>query len=25
LSLTSMEEYDKLMEEMKGPNNGLRR
>ena len=25
LSLTSMEEYDKLMLEMKGPNNGLRR
>jgi hypothetical protein len=25
LSLTSMEEYDKLMLEMKGPANGLRR
>jgi len=25
LSLTSMEEYDKLMLEMKGPVNGLRR
>lgn len=25
LGLTAMEEYDKLMEEMKGPNNGLRR
>ena len=25
LSLTSMEEYDKLMLEMKGPNTGLRR
>ena len=25
LSLTSMEEYDKLMLERKGPNNGLRR
>jgi hypothetical protein len=25
LSLTAMEEYDKLMLEMKGPNNGLRR
>lgn len=25
LSLTSMEEYDKLMLEMKGPNNGVRR
>jgi len=25
LSLTSMEEYDKLMLEMKGPNNGFRR
>ena len=25
LSLTSMEEYDKLMLEMKGPNHGLRR
>jgi hypothetical protein len=25
LSLTSMEEYDKLMLEMKGPTNGLRR
>lgn len=24
-SLSSMEEYDKLMLEMKGPNNGLRR
>ena len=25
LSLTAMEEYDKLMLEMKGPNNGVRR
>ena len=25
LSLTSMEEYDKLMSEMKGPINGVRR
>ena len=25
VSLTAMEEYDKLMLEMKGPNNGLRR
>lgn len=25
LGLTAMEEYDKLMLEMKGPNNGLRR
>ena len=25
VSLTAMEEYDKLMLEMKGPNNGVRR